>query len=413
MCWVRSALCRTFSAERAYDHQVSTPGRTKPPVIADVARLAGVSVPTVSRVLTGAVPVSPERRARVLAAIEELGFRPNGAARALASGGQPMVAVIAGNTTRYGYATTLQGIEEAARAAGHMVTITVVESDDPQTVAAAVDHVLGQPLAGVIVLEYDPPGLAATRAIPAWLPGVATAPGSGATTKSPLAHAFMDDRAAAEQATRYLLDLGHRTVHHIAIPSAGGESTRLLGWRDALLAQGAPVPEVQHADWLPMTAYAAGRRLVDDPEVTAVLCGNDELAMAVARAVTDSGKRVPQDISVIGFDDQPLTQLWSPALTTVRQDFVQLGHAAFGLLQRQIEHGVVPASIRIVPELIVRGSTGPVSSTAGAQRAAHRESSSLPLRLPGRPGLTQALLPLPNRYESGCRIVTWRGCAPK
>ncbi|TGO05469.1 LacI family DNA-binding transcriptional regulator [Serinibacter arcticus] len=337
---------------------MNPPRRSKPPVIADVAQLAGVSVPTVSRVLTGAVPVSPERRARVLAAIAELGFRPNGAARALASGRQPMVAVIAGNTTRYGYATTIQGIEEAARAAGHMVTITVVESDDPHTVAAAVDHVLGQPLAGAVVLEYDPPGQAATRAIPAWLPCVATAAGRQ-TGPANLAHAYMDDRAAAEQATRYLLDLGHRTVHHIAIPSAGGESSRLQGWRDALVKSGAEVPEVEHADWAPMTAYAAGQRLVEDESVTAVLCGNDELAMAVARAVVDAGKRVPQDISVVGFDDQPLTQLWSPALTTVRQDFVQLGHAVFGLLQRQLEHGTVPASIRIVPELIVRGSTGP------------------------------------------------------
>src|SRR5690625_3576699 len=125
-----------------YCGDVPDESRVKPPVIADVARLAGVSVPTVSRVLNGTVPVSPERQARVWAAIEQVGYRPNAAARALASGGQPMIAVFAGDTTRYGYASTIQGIEEAARARDYMVVIAVVETDDKATVRAAIDHAL-------------------------------------------------------------------------------------------------------------------------------------------------------------------------------------------------------------------------------------------------------------------------------
>lgn len=344
-----------------YAADVPTPAR-KAPVIADVARAAGVSVPTVSRVLTGAVPVSPERRERVLAAIRELGFRPNGAARALVRGQQSMVAVLTSNTMRYGYGMTLQGIEEAARQAGYLVVISVVETPDRATVTAAIDSMLGQPMAGAVVLEFDPAGAAALAAVPPWLPAVAVAP--MADSASPPAdpavpHAYMDDHAAAAQATRYLLDLGHRTVHHVAIPSTGGPSARSLGWREALDAAGAEVPPVLTADWAPTSGYAAGLALAEDPAVTAVLCGNDEVAMGVMKAFADHGRRVPEDVSVIGFDDHPLAQLWSPSLTTVRQDFAGLGRQAFALLTMSMDEGPTPRSVVSRPELVLRATSGP------------------------------------------------------
>ncbi len=143
---------------------------TRPPVIADVARHAGVSVPTVSRVLTGAARVSEEKRRRVELAIAELGYRPSGTARALKLGLARTVAVLAGNTSRHGYAMTLEGIEEGARAAGHAVLISVIEDAEPGTVAAAMESVLAQPLAGVVVLTFDPPGVAALAALPRDLP---------------------------------------------------------------------------------------------------------------------------------------------------------------------------------------------------------------------------------------------------
>lgn len=328
----------------------------KPPVIADVARVAGVSVPTVSRVLNGTAPVSEGRRARVVAAIKELGFRPNGAARSLANQAGSMIAVFAGDTTRYGYASTIQGIEEAARQAGYMVVISVVESADTVTVERAIDHALGQPLAGVVVLEFDPPGVATLAELPAWLPAVAAA--SGGSSDAGISHAFMDDRFAAAQATRYLLDLGHRTVHHVAIPSVGKESARMLGWREALQEAGAQVPPVIHAGWHPLGGYDAGERLSGDGSVTAILAGNDELAIGVMKALHDQGMRIPADVSVIGFDDHPLSQLWVPPLTTVRQDFVRLGHQVFDLLMGRLETGEPRPSVRMVPDLVLRQSTG-------------------------------------------------------
>ncbi|QAY64922.1 LacI family DNA-binding transcriptional regulator [Xylanimonas allomyrinae] len=328
----------------------------KPPVIADVARVAGVSVPTVSRVLNRTAQVSPERRARVMEAVKELGFRPNGAARTLANRSGSIVAVFAGETARYGYATTIQGIEEAARQAGHLVAISVVETTAEGVVEQAIDHALAQPLAGAVVLEFDPAGTATLAKVPAWLPVVAASAVGESSTDT--AHVLMDDRAAAGQATKYLLDLGHRTVHHVAIPSAWQESPRTAGWRNALIEAGAPVPPVIRCGWSPMEGYAAGERFASDPSVTAVLAGNDELAIGVIKGLVDHGRTVPGDVSVIGFDDHPLSQLWLPPLTTVRQDFLRLGKELVAMLMGQLESGVQAPSIRILPELVVRQSTG-------------------------------------------------------
>ena len=259
-------------------HGVIAKSARRPPVIADVARVAGVSVPTVSRVLTGSVPVSPAKRALVMAAIDKLGYRPSAAARALAGGRVSMIAVLASNTTRYGYASTLRGIEEGARAAGYTVVITVVESEDPSIVDEAVTLVLGQPVAGVIVLEFDPAGVRASRALPDSLPVVGAS--NGRVVRRTRPHAYLDDRAAAMRAVEYLLGLGHHTVHHVAIPLSGGPNVgRASGWRDALIAAGAPVPELIGAGWDPASGYEVGAMLARDESVTAVLAGNDELAI--------------------------------------------------------------------------------------------------------------------------------------
>lgn len=265
-----------------------------------------------------------------------------------------MIVVFTGETTPYGYAATIQGIEEAARAAGYMVVISVVESDHPDTVERAVDHALGQPLAGAIVLEYDPAGAATISHIPKWLPAVAAA--SGWASDNANAHTYMDDRVAAAQATRYLLDLGHETVHHVAIPSTGGEA-RTLGWKDALTEAGIEPPAIRQVGWDPLAARDVGVVMAENPEVTAVLAGNDEVAMGLIKGLTDAGRKVPDDVSVIGFDDHPLSQIWAPPLTTVRQDFVRLGHRAVELLLERLRTGEPRPSVRIVPDLVVREST--------------------------------------------------------
>lgn len=312
-------------------------------------------MPTVSRVLTGAARVSEDKRARVLAAIEELKFRPSAAARALVARQPRTIAVLAGDTSHYGYAETIRGIEESARNAGYLVTITVVESPHDDSVDVAVALVLNQPLAGVIVLKFDPAGVAALQKIPTDIPTVSI---SG-IREAGVPQAVFNEAAAAEHLVEHLLNLGHTTVYHVRVPPSRKEDGRTTGWRRALKAAGRDVPEPLDATWEPESGRLIGLALAETPGVTAVFCGNDEIAMGVIRGLAERGKSVPKDVSVVGFDDHPLAAMWNPPLTTVRQDFASLGARAFGLLDNLLADQPVKKFSAVMPPLIVRESSGP------------------------------------------------------
>jgi DNA-binding LacI/PurR family transcriptional regulator len=337
----------------------------KPPVIQDVARHAGVSVPTVSRVLTGAAKVSEDKRKRVLAAIDELQFRPNATARALVGGLRKSVAVLAGDTSQYGYAQTIRGIEESARNAGYLVTITVVETPHDDSVDLAVSLVLNQPLAGVIVLKFDPAGVAALRKIPSNIPTVSI---SGLREKG-VPQAVLREAAAADHLVTYLLDLGHKTVHHVRVPPSRKEDGRTTGWRRALKARHADIFEPLDASWEPESGRIIGRQLGVDAAVTAIFCGNDEIAMGVIRGLSEVGKSVPADVSVVGFDDHPLAAMWSPPITTVRQDFADLGSRAFDLLEKLLSDQPTQQFSSALPPLVIRDSAAPPKSVGRSLRA--------------------------------------------
>ena len=205
---------------------------------------------------------------------------------------------------------------------------------------------------------------AGTKALGAIPPGVPVA----AAVETPLGRAaagkpwvWVDDRKAAQQATRYLLSLGHRTVHYVSIPSSTRTSPRLEGWRSALTEAGVPVPEPVGGGWDPEAGHRAGTELAADPQVTAVLCGNDDLAIGVMRAMAEARRPVPDSVSVVGFDDTPHAEFLSPALTTVRLDFVELGRECVRRLRPFVDPALAaePPSPRPQPELIVRESAGP------------------------------------------------------
>ncbi|MBB2975570.1 DNA-binding LacI/PurR family transcriptional regulator [Microbacterium endophyticum] len=329
--------------------------------IADVAALADVSVPTVSRVLTGAAKVSRVRRERVERAIAELSFRPSAAARALASRRPQVIAIIAGDTSQYGYAEAIRGVEESARASGYTVMITVVESNDDAVVEKAIAATLSQSLAGIIVLKFDPPGVAALAQMPHEVPIVAL---SGVRDTS-VPQAVIDETRAAEELTNYLLDLGHATVHHVRVPASRREDGRTTGWRRALRTAGRDVPVILDATWDPHSGVAVGAGIAASRDVTAVFCGNDEIAMGVIRGITDAGLSVPEDISVVGFDDHPLAALWSPPLTTVDQDFARLGRRGFSLMLAEIAGEATRKYSSERPPVVVRQSAAAPSRTRG------------------------------------------------
>jgi DNA-binding LacI/PurR family transcriptional regulator len=336
------------------------------PVIADVARLAGVSVPTVSRVLTGNIPVSEERRKRVLAAIKELQYHPSPLARALKSGKRTMVAIFAASTETYGYAYTIAGIEEAAKAAGYTIIISALKSPDASDVHAALELTLQQQLAGIIVLDFDPSATEVLRQLPKTVPTVAA---SGFQAGQPgFPYAFIDEYAAGREATQHLLDLGHRTVHHLGLFPLSQFSGRYQGWRDALTDAGITPPAVLEASRATRSGYDQGLRIAYDPGITAVFCSNDGLAVAALRALLEKGIRIPEDVSIVGWDNQPFSEFTWPALTTVAPDFKGLGKRAFGLLQQSLSTAEEVPDSTAVPRLLQRESSA-VASIRGRRIA--------------------------------------------
>jgi DNA-binding LacI/PurR family transcriptional regulator len=166
----------------------------------------------------------------------------------------------------------------------------------------------------------------------------------------------------ARAATEHLLELGHTTVHHLAGPQRWYSARdRLDGWRTALAAHGRAEPPVVEGDWSAASGYAAGRELVADPDVTAVFAANDDMAIGLIRALTEAGRRVPEDVSVVGFDDIPVAAYVTPPLTTVRQPFDAMAQDGLKLLVHAIENPQAhPMPMTDPPvELVVRSSSAP------------------------------------------------------
>ena len=331
--------------------------KRKPAVMYDVARLAGVSHQTVSRVINGSDHVRPETRDRVMAAMEKLDYRPNTVARALVTGKSQTLGVVTFDTTLYGPASTLVGIERAAHAAGYFVSIVSLESLDRLAVLRAVERLRALGVDGVLIIAPQVASMGALWDLPADLPIVAVE--AGPQEGVPVAE--VDQYHGAQLATQHLLELGHPTVHHLAGPQDWAEAgQRIDGWRDALDAAGARSYAPLRGDWSPRSGYELGRELLDQPDVTAIFVANDQMALGLLRVLHELGKDVPGDVSVVGFDDIPESEFFTPPLTTVRQDFNEMGRRSLHLLLAEIESGrrsnaraTVPASI------VVRASTSP------------------------------------------------------
>src|SRR4051794_3165515 len=232
--------------------------RRKPAVMYDVARLAGVSHQTVSRVINGSEHVKPETRDRVMAAMEKLDYRPNSVARALVTGRSRTLGVVTFDTTLYGPASTLVGIERAAHAAGYFVSIVSLEALDRMAVTRAIERLRALGVDGVLVIAPQVASMGALWDLPADLPVVAVEAGP----TDGIAVAEVDQYQGARLATEHLLELGHTTVHHLAGPADWSEAQqRIAGWRDALDGAGAHGTQPFRGDWSPRSGYEMGREM--------------------------------------------------------------------------------------------------------------------------------------------------------
>lgn len=330
---------------------------SRSPAMTDVARLAGVSHQTVSRVLNDHPNVKEQTRLRVRAAIAELGYRPNKAARALVTGRSQLIGIVAQNSTLYGPASMLAAFEQAAAEAGFAVSVGSIGRLDRESIAGAVERHLDQRVAGLVVIA---PVASADEALDAMPAGVPLVTIDGDPRR---AHALVtvDQVAGAYAATQHLLDAGHRTVWHVSGPADWYDAAgRIEGWRSALTAAGAEIPPPLPADWSPAAGYRAGQMLARMPDVTAVFAANDHLALGILRALSERGRRVPQDVSVVGFDDVPEAAYLIPPLTTVRPDFDAVAQAGLELLLAQMSDEQIAAGrVVIAPTLVTRDSVAP------------------------------------------------------
>ncbi|MEV4177001.1 LacI family DNA-binding transcriptional regulator [Nonomuraea sp. NPDC049709] len=328
--------------------------------MADVAKLAGVSGQTVSRVVNGNDRVTAETRLKVETAMKQLGYRANIAARALATGRFGTIGVVMFNLSAVLNVRIVEAVVSGAQARGYSVSVAVVDAPTERDVRAAVRGLTDRAVDGVIVIEarvLDTPHLRLPEEVPLVIAD------SRAAHKHPTFG--MDEAAGARAAVDHLLGLGHATVHHVAGPAGSNPAQRRrAAWQRQLKRSGRAVPPPVVGDWSPRSGYDAALRLLADDGVSAVFAANDQMAVGVLRAAAELGRRVPEDLSVVGFDDLDFAPFLTPPLTTVRQDLDTVGrrcveHLITRIEEREGADAGQTTSRFVRPELIVRASTAP------------------------------------------------------
>lgn len=331
-----------------------TKSNVRMPRLEDVAERAGVSHQTVSRVINNHPNVSKATRERVETALAELNYRRNTAARSLVTRRSQIIGVLASELSQYGPANTLLGVEQAAREAGYFVSIASLRSIGRETILDAVRYFLDQSVEGIVVIVPHTETLRALTEIRPGIPVVAV----GSPGDEAVSGAMVDQKLGAALAVGHLMTIGHRRIAHLAGPRDWIDgAARAEGWSEALRSAGLKDDLLLEGDWSAGSGYRIGRALVAERSATAVFVGNDQMALGLLRAFNEAGIRVPEDISVVGFDDQPESAYFSPPLTTIRQDFESLGRRSMEIMLAAMDDEGRTRAAVVEPELVVRTST--------------------------------------------------------
>ncbi|GAA0967175.1 LacI family transcriptional regulator [Frigoribacterium faeni] len=322
--------------------------------MADVAALAGVSSQTVSRVSNSAPNVESSTRQRVLDAMSELGYRPNSAARALKTGRFRSIGVIMFTLSTLGNMRTLDAIVTAASGAGYTITLMPVAHPTEGEVAGAFSRLQEEAVDGVIIVIEAHMLDRAEVIIPVGLPVVII----DSDARDPYVVVDTDQEQGTRLATQHLLDLGHRCIVHVSGPDTSFSATRReAAWAATMRDAGVDPQPVLKGDWTTASGYRHGLELARRDDVTAVVAANDQMALGVMHALHESGRSIPRDVSVIGFDDTEESGSFWPPLTTVHQNFTEIGRRSMDVLLELLD-GRAPSRDRIVPtHLVVRKST--------------------------------------------------------
>jgi LacI family transcriptional regulator, galactose operon repressor len=340
-------------------------GKTRArPTIYDVAREAGVSTATVSRALNDTGQIAPTTRKAIEEAVKRLGYRPNTIARSLVTKSTQTIAFLLPDITNPFYAALVSGIQQIALASDHTMLLCTTEGD-PEREAEYLSLLHAKQVDGALVDGLVLPPDRIAQFVEDGFPIVCL----DRDVKSPSVPLVqVDNKRGARLATEHLLGLGHQRIAHVAgAPELGISAERLTGYRGTLAAAG-----VAHDPRLVATGrftedggYEATRSLLESGlEFTAVFAANDLSAIGTINAITESGRKVPEDVSVIGFDDLRLSAYTSPPLTTVRQPAVEIAQQATEILLDLIKgRRVRKLRYLLEPTLVVRRSTAPPRRT--------------------------------------------------
>lgn len=324
----------------------------RPANIYDVAKHAGVSHQTVSRVLNESERVAGKTREKVEQAITELGYQRNNAARSLVTSQTRMIGVVITNTGFFGPNSTMRAMEEQARANGYFAISVSVDPESPESIEAGIRQMKDLGVDALVMIAPQIVSLEIARPLLGGVPIVIL----DFSQEAGLFSVTIDDYQGAKKATRYLVESGHKNLLHITGPAGWFETdARIRGFEDACTEAGIEPMNAIQGSWESETGYRLASQ-ISKTEATAVFCANDQLAIGLMRGLHELGVAIPNEISIVGYDDLPESRYLTPPLTTIRQDFEQLGKRLITLLLEELAGDTTVRRETIEPELVIRGS---------------------------------------------------------